>query len=126
MKSKLTLISISVILFFLSSCYYYDKEDQLYPSSGICDTTAAVTYTAQIVPLFQQYCYSCHGGNASSGGGIPMGTYTADRAMALKGSLYGAISHTSSFSPMPKGMNKLTACQIAKVKKWIDSSTPNN
>lgn len=125
MKIKFTLVGISLILFFISSCYY-DKEDELYPASGICDSTVAVTYSAQIVPLFQQYCYSCHGGNASSGGGIPMGTYTTDKAMALNGSLYGSITHAPNSSAMPKGMNKLSACQIGKVKNWIDGGSLNN
>lgn len=125
MKTINILISILIILFFFSSCYY-DKEDLLYPSSGICDTTATVTYSAQIVPLFQQYCYSCHGGNASSGGGKIMGTYTADKVLVMNGSLYGSITHATAFSPMPKGMNKLTTCQLAIVKKWIDSGSTNN
>lgn len=125
MKTKHILISISVILFFLSSCYY-DKEDQLYPSSGICDTAAPATYAITMVPLFQQYCYSCHGGTAASGGGILMGTYAKDKAMALNGSLYGSISHASGYSPMPKGLNKMTVCQISKIKKWIDGGSLNN
>ena len=125
MKTKNILISISIILLFFSSCYY-DKEDQLYPSSGICDTAAPSTYASTMVPLFQQYCYSCHGGTATSGGGILMGTYASDKAMALKGSLYGSITHASGYSPMPKGLNKMTVCQISKVKKWIDGGSLNN
>lgn len=125
MKTINILISILILLFFFSACYY-DKEDQLYPSSTICDTSLPVTYQATIVPLLQQYCYSCHGGTASSGGGILMGTYVTDKAMALNGSLYGSISHAAAYSPMPKGQNKMTDCQISKVKKWIDSGSLNN
>lgn len=125
MKTKNILTSFSILLFFFSSCYY-DKEDQLYPSSGICDTTTPVTYTASVVPLLQQYCYSCHGGTASSGAGILMGTYGTDKAMALNGSLYGSISHAGAYSPMPKGQSKMTDCQISKVKKWIDAGSLNN
>ena len=98
----------------------------MYPSSGICDTAAPATYTTTMVPLFQQYCYSCHGGTATSGGGILMGTYAADKAMALNGSLYGSITHASGYSPMPKGLSKMTVCQISKVKKWIDGGSLNN
>lgn len=125
MKKLNILTSLTFIIFLFGSCYY-DKEDQLYPSSSICDTTAPATYASTIVPLLQQYCYSCHGGTASSGGGIPMGTYAADKAMALNGSLYGSITHATAYSPMPKGLNKMTDCQISKVKKWIDAGSLNN
>lgn len=125
MKTTNILTGLSIILLFFNSCYY-DKEDQLYPSSSICDTTTPVTYTATVVPLFQQYCYSCHSGTAASGGGIVMGTYATDKAMAVNGSLYGSISHAAAYSPMPKGLNKMTDCQISKVKKWIDAGSPNN
>jgi mono/diheme cytochrome c family protein len=125
MKKLNILSSLTFILFCFSSCYY-DKEDQLYPSSSICDNSAPATYATTIVPLLQQYCYTCHGGAATSGGGIAMGTYAADKAMALNGSLYGSIAHAASYSPMPKGLNKLTDCQISKVKKWIDTGSLNN
>ena len=125
MKTKNILTSISIMLFFFSSCYY-DKEDELYPTSGICDSTVPATYASTMVPLFQQYCYSCHGGTASSGGGKLMGAYATDKAMALNGSLFGSIAHASGYSPMPKGLNKMTDCQISKVKKWIDGGSLNN
>lgn len=125
MKNIFKLSGMLLILFLLDSCYY-DKEDQLYPSSGICDTSTPATYTAQIVPMLQQYCYSCHGSTATSGGGIPMGTFASDKAMAINGSLYGSIAHASGYSAMPKGGNKLTACQLAKVKQWIDGGSLNN
>ncbi|MBC6492136.1 c-type cytochrome [Flavihumibacter stibioxidans] len=114
-----TLVSITWI-----SCYY-DKEELLYPGSTACDTLTAISYTKNIAPLFQQYCNSCHGGNSPSGG-ISMGNYTADKAIALNGKLYGSISHSNGYSPMPQGMPKMNTCQIATIKKWVDSGAPNN
>lgn len=55
-----------------------------------------------------------------------MGTYTSDKAMAMNGMLYGTIAHSAGYSPMPQGMAKMTNCQIAVIKKWIDSGTLNN
>jgi hypothetical protein len=78
-----------------------------------------------VVPVFQQFCYSCHTGSFPSGG-IVMGTYTTDKAIGLNGKLYGSINHASGFSPMPKGMSKMNACQIAVIKKWIDAGLLNN
>lgn len=127
MKNKITIsiLTVAVIMAF-SSCYY-DKEDLLYNGAGaVCtDSAGTVSYAQKVVPLLQQYCYSCHTGSFPSGNAL-MGTYAADKAMALNGKLYGTIAHSSGFSPMPKGMSKMTNCQIAVIKKWIDSGTLNN
>jgi hypothetical protein len=111
----------------VSSCYY-DKEELLYGggNSGPCtDSIGTVSYSQKVVPVFQQYCYSCHTGGFPSGG-ISMGTYTSDKAIGVNGKLYGSIIHASGFSPMPKGMSKMNACQIAIIKKWIDAGMLNN
>lgn len=113
-------------LLALNSCYY-DKEDLLYGAKDApcTDTATTASYSQKVVPLFQQYCYSCHTGNFPSGG-IVMGTHTADKAIGQNGKLYGSISYGAGYSPMPKGMGKMTSCQIATIKRWIDSGMPNN
>lgn len=111
---------------FLSSCYY-DKEELLYGSgNGPCtDTTGNISYTQKIIPMFQQYCYSCHSGNFPSGN-IVMGTYTANKAIAQNGKLLGSVNHSAGYSAMPKGMAKLSNCQTAVIKKWINEGMQNN
>lgn len=86
---------------------------------------AAVSYSQHVVPLLQQYCYSCHLGSSPSGG-IEMGTYATDKAIALNGKLYGTISYSSGFSPMPEGEPKLADCQINIIKRWVDDGAANN
>lgn len=44
----------------------------------------------------------------------------------LNGKLYGSIAHTTGFAAMPQSGNKLSDCQIAQVKKWIDAGAPQN
>jgi hypothetical protein len=127
MKFFFSILLLALLLGSVSSCYY-DKEELLYGNSNnlpCTDTSGTVSYTAKVVPLFQQYCNSCHSGNFPSGG-ILMGTYAADKAIGLNGKLYGSIAHASGYSPMPKGMAKMTNCQIALIKKWIDSGMLNN
>jgi hypothetical protein len=34
--------------------------------------------------------------------------------------------HSPGFSPMPQNDNKLSECNIAKIKKWIATGAPNN
>ncbi len=110
----------------LFNACYYDKADLLYPNtSANCDTATVISYSKKIVPLLQQQCYGCHTG-AMPGGGIIMGTYAADYAIAIKGSLYGSVAHTGSYSPMPKGASKLSACNLLLIKRWIDAGSLNN
>ena len=118
-------IIIAILLMVLFHSCYYDATDLLYPAAGKCDTLTTVSYTKNIIPLFQQQCYGCHNG-VSPSGGIAMGNYNADKAIAVNGKLYGSISYASGYSPMPKGMAKMSSCQLQLIKKWIDAGSPNN
>lgn len=124
MKRIVRIICITCFVFAFASCYY-DKADVLYPNNPVCDTTGTVSYVVKIVPLFQQQCYGCHTGPAPSGN-VLMGNYAADRAVAASGRLYGSISQMNGYSFMPKGGAKMSNCQLATIKKWIDAGTPNN
>lgn len=106
----------------VSSCYY-DKEEVLYPDS-VCDT-ADVRYSTTIQPVLSSNCVSCHGGSTPSAG-IKLDTYDGVSIQAANGRLWGAVSHSSNFSPMPKNANKLSACNLAKIRKWLDAGHPNN
>ena len=117
-----------IIIFFLSllSACYYDKEELLYNSnSSSCDSINNVSYAQHIAPILQAQCSSCHSSSLASGG-IVMGTFALDQKIALNGKLYGSITHSAGYSPMPQGTQKLSACQIALIKKWIDSGALNN
>ena len=125
MKRFFSIVVILLATMLINSCYY-DKEQLLYPASGPCtDTTVAVSYSQKVVPIFQQYCYGCHGTSFPSGN-IQMGTYTTDKTIAQTGKLYGIIIHLSGYSPMPQSGGKLGSCQIAIIKKWIDGGMLNN
>lgn len=66
---KLALGALLIVsMIFVSSCYY-DKADLLYSgNAGPCtDSSGTVSYAQKVVPLLQQYCYSCHTGNFPSG-----------------------------------------------------------
>ena len=89
-----------------------------------CDTSD-VTYNKSIAPIIAAKCKGCHQGS-SPGGGIPLVTYNNVNVTALDGSLLGCINHDSPYSAMPKGSSKLPACDIAKIRIWIDAGAPNN
>lgn len=89
-----------------------------------CDTTS-VTFSGSVQPILQTYCTVCHGGSAPEAG-VNLSTYAGTKAMATGGTLVGVIEHTSGYSPMPKNSNKLSACNIAKIKKWVDLGAKND
>lgn len=123
---KILLVLFAGLVIAITSCYY-DKEELLYhTASGPCtDTTGVISYVQKVAPVLQQYCYSCHSGSFPSGN-IKMGTYAADKVLGQNGSLYGSINHSAGYSPMPRDMPKLSSCQVAVIKKWIDSGMQNN
>jgi hypothetical protein len=126
MKIIFSLFVITVCLVSLNSCYY-DKAELLYGSGNTpcTDTAGTVSYTQKVVPILRQFCYNCHSGGFPSGN-IAMGTYTSDKTIAQNGKLYGSINHSSGYVAMPQGAPQLSNCQIAVIKKWIDSGIPNN
>jgi hypothetical protein len=123
-KMKRHLLIISLLSVVMAGCYR-DNEEQLYPATGNCDVTN-VTYAGTVQPLLQSSgCLGCHSG-AGPSGNISLEGYNNVRAVALTGKLFGAINHSPGFSPMPKGGNRMTACNISKIKAWIDAGSNNN
>lgn len=92
-------------------------------SSG-CDTVG-VTLSGSVMPILDNYCNGCHGGSAPSGD-IDLTKYSGVKASADDGSLVGSVKHASGFSAMPQGANKLSACQIATLEKWIALGAKND
>lgn len=118
------LLIISPFLMFASGCYY-DNEEILYPGSGNCEQVE-VKFSVHVWPVLQANgCVNCHSGQAPSGN-ISLENYNAVKIQALNGKLYGSISHSSGFSAMPKGGNKMNACSINRIKAWIDAGVLNN
>lgn len=117
-------------ILLVSACYaaastgcYYDKEEWLYPNTS-CDTTA-ITYSTKVLPIITSSCYSCHAGNTPSGG-VRLDSYNALNTYVQNGKFWGAVSHASGYSPMPKNASKLSDCQLTIIRKWLDDGAPNN
>ncbi len=93
--------------------------------SAPCVIPATVTYTAQVQPILSTNCYRCHSA-ATLISGIQLDSYAALKAYALNGQLYGVITHSPGYRPMPDDGGKLDDCSIAIIKQWIDNGTPEN
>lgn len=92
--------------------------------SNACDTTT-VSFSSSIKPIITAKCQGCHSSSAAQGG-IDYSTYNGVKAKIDDGRLWGAINHMTGYSPMPKNGTKLTACEIAKFRIWINAGAPNN
>lgn len=123
--SKYLIILLSIL--FFSGCYY-DSQEYMFPQLGSdCDTTN-VTYSGTVQPILSSSCLSCHSNSiaASYGANIKIEDYSDVLLRANDGKLYGSISQSGGFSPMPKNSAKLNDCKIKSVKIWIDAGALNN
>ncbi len=120
MKDKIIKIILGVVL--LAGCKY-DNEEELYN----CSTDVASTrFSPAITSILTSYgCVGCHSGGVPSGG-ISLENHAGVKSVADNGRLFGAVSHLPGFEPMPQVGGKMSACDIRKLKAWIDAGAPNN
>jgi hypothetical protein len=129
MIKKIFFYTATVIVVFAFSSCYYDKTQLQYPATN-CDTTN-VTYNTDIVNILDASCQSCHKG-ASSSSGIDLYDYATIKSLALDGRyVYGSLLSSVSFqggnpNPMPQGANQLPACDINKIRAWVNGGAPGN
>jgi hypothetical protein len=99
-----------------------------YAKKGVvelpCVIANNISYTTDIAPIIAASCSDCHSA-ASNVSGILLDNYDALKFYAQNGFLYGTISHSAGYRPMPDGRGKLNNCTIATIKKWIDNGTPH-
>lgn len=93
---------------------------------ALCDTTT-FNYSSNIKPILNTFCNGCHSGTNPQGD-IDLSTYTLLKEYIDNNqeSFVGSIEHTAGYAAMPKAATKLTNCNIIKIKKWINSGSPNN
>jgi len=120
-------ISLLLLLAFINGCYY-DSEEKLYPQLSTSCDLSNVTYTANVKPILQASCLSCHSNSkaGNSGGGVKLENYADVLISVNSGKLMGTINHAIGYQAMPQGGGKLTDCEINQLQKWIDNGKLNN
>jgi mono/diheme cytochrome c family protein len=110
------------LLAFTSACTYSKGTE---PSP--CNDPGPATYAAVISPIFDANCRACHGAGVyqTLGGGNDYSTYQGIKNQSSR-LIIGCISHEAGYDPMPKGLAKISDCDIARIKAWIDAGQPNN
>ena len=125
MKRNMLLTLLSA--FTLVGCYN-DKADELYPQTAttVCDT-ANISFSAAVKPIFEARCNTsaCHDA-AGVGGGYNFTNYAGISVAVTNNRLSGSINHLTGFSAMPKGLPKLTTCEINKIDAWIHQGALDN
>jgi cytochrome c5 len=109
-------------LFLVTGCKYH-TEEELY---GAECNTLNITYSTTVRNLLNgSGCLSCHSGPSPSGS-IRLDNYADLMLRVNDGRLVGAISHAPGFTPMPQAGNKMSDCEINKIKAWISAGAPDN
>jgi len=127
-KSSFYLTGMICLIMLLVFGCTKQNEETLSDSTGTTTCkTDSMSYTSDVVPILQSYCYSCHGnGNTGGSGGINLDGYTNLKPYADNGKLVGNITHAPGFVPMPYGQPKMPDCEINQIVAWVSQGTQNN
>jgi hypothetical protein len=112
-----------LLLLVTAACTNYNEEELYSKANGVCQV-GDVSLKADIRPILQRECYSCHA-SAIKTDGVDLENYNG-LVQVAKDKLLPAINHEPGHPPMPQGSNKLPACDIARIQKWVDTGALNN
>ncbi len=101
------------------------SEDVLKGQVTVTCDTAGMKYSTNVLPILTANCYSCHA-NGIVNGGVSLDGYSSVVKQVSNGKLVAAITHAAGVVPMPYNGGKLSDCDIAIIKAWINEGTPNN
>lgn len=108
-----------------SSCYYDNKEELFqYVQQQDCNLTTA-TYTSDISPILTSHCIRCHR-NGRQDGNVNLEGYQQVKPYADNGSLLGTTNHDAGYPVMPTDGVKIPACDIEKIRHWVDLGAQND
>lgn len=126
MFRNLILSGLATAFILLAGCTNYNEEELYGTAKEEVCVIATATFTSDVKPIMQRECYSCHTTSFASGNTI-LDTHAGVKSAAIDhGHLLAVINHEPGHTPMPLGAGKLPACDIAKIKKWIDLGALNN
>lgn len=111
------------LILLLSGCRY-DTERDLYGDVVPCDTSL-VSYTNDLVPLLEMYCFECHTGPTPSGE-RDFSTYEVLAEVAEQGELLNRIELAENDPEVMPSTGPMPACDIDRFRLWIEAGYPNN
>ncbi len=103
------------------------------PTAAQAAPAAGVSYSKDVMPVFEKSCIKCHGGPDGTKGGLNMSTYDdlmkggEDGAVIVPGNASGSLLVKQIQSgKMPKRASKLPQDQIDLIAKWVTEGANNN
>jgi hypothetical protein len=130
MRMMLTgLMGVAGFFLLSSGC---SKGSAGKPGDGFipCNTdTSNLGYTRNVLPILQQYCYSCHGNsNTALSDGVNLeGTdsgYKEVKGWAVLGYVTGNVTYAPGYIGMPYNKPRLDTCEINTLIAWVDQQYP--
>ena len=85
------------------------------------ETPAQPTYSADIAPLMQQYCFRCHSG-AKPKGGVALDRDKDDAAVKKNRTVWEKVGDNLRSGDMPPaGAKKPSAAEMEQINRWLDT-----
>ncbi len=117
---KTIIISIIASIIVSAGCKTTDKTVAKLPAKTEFNCSPnAVSYAADIKPIFDQQCINCHGNDGA--GGYDLTNFDDIIKAGKNGKLIGTISWQPGFDKMPENGEKLDAVSIAKIECWVNN-----
>jgi cytochrome c5 len=86
-----------------------------------CSSYSSLTFAADIKPILEKQCISCHSEGGS--GGYDFTVVTDVKKAGQNGALLGTIKWQNGYPAMPAGYGaeKMDAVSIAKIECWLNN-----
>ena len=109
------------LVLVLFACVTSCKKDKALSSAIDFTCTDTISFSAQILPMVQTYCLSCHNTGNSTGYTLIDHTSISNSASAIYSSLLGTYVEL-----MPQGGPQLNDSLIKQFSCWINQGKQNN
>lgn len=94
-----------------------------------CDTSAVMSYSNDIVPILSANCTNgCHDNNGYGHSLLTIADVQNDTFIVFNNtsSLVNSITNPIASKRMPLGRPALSACQVAKIRRWVTEGAQDN
>jgi len=124
------IIYLFLIAHFILSCNKNSSRTQNkiepIPQSYPCQIAPVISYSSNILPLFQNNCNNCH--STPGSGGINLDSYFSIKQIILSGQVMPVVTNTDVNSIMmpPPSQRHLDSCEIKTLNLWISQGCINN
>jgi hypothetical protein len=118
---------VLILVFLFIACTKKNLQTIIDESGGgqvTCDTTN-MSYFADINPILENNCVSCHN-TTQANDGVILTNYADVLTQVNNGNLLNVINHAPGYPQMPEGLPQLPACTINKITAWVNRGAPNN